>query len=561
MEDFLDMTNRQNLFNFVNQKYKLNINDVDFQTQINHFAKSFKQTANNQKSYTMNDLNQSFLENILVKKSPAKRRLVNQRFKNNGEKNEVYFVDRDVLSGQEMNQIPVESISNNPYFQPQISYDLKSYSQQNSSSVPYNNNLNLSTSQVKESFMENEELYHANYHDHEQQARFRHKQNNLPNPNESHVVNSQKNSFMKESDKNSSLIYSNYESEVTEAKEAQAPGKREHEKGSTSVSKHSIFSKQFELMDRVDFDGNSFVPLGNQPDSKNGGYQNESIYVLCNSRDRDVTKFPFHDYFQVQFSSPIKNIIEIKCENIILPNLNYFEFEPYLFLQVTEIDQLFQGSSNMYSKMFAQILPCHENPIQKFITCFPAKTKKKFYNNPLASLSRLSFRLCTSNGNPLPLSTDVFQIIQIENTIYESANIYKITLMNQPRNQNLCFYKWLKESCHIYDPIFITGIPEIRQQLYYLDFDDNIPVGNEPLGVLRQNDLLSSFELVQNQNIVLYASPLKITNVLFSDLNFNLLQDKFQHCFCSFNKMSVSILLKFKILNFDNKIIYSQIVK
>lgn len=517
MDDFLNITNKQNLFNFLNQKYKLNINDVDFENQLNHFTKSFIYIypEQNQKDCTLNDLNQSFLENILNKKSLVKRRLVNQRSKSSG------YVSQVVGEQPEVSFDTNQTFLENPYFQPQINYDLKSYNQ----------------------------------------PRLMDKQNNFANLNESHTINSQKNSFDKAGDKISSLMHSNSETNDSEANEASRKKEKENNAGATSVSKHSIFSKQFELMDRVDFDGNSFVPLGNQPDSKNGGYQDQSIYVLCNSRDRDVTKFPFHDYFQVQFSSPIKNIVEIKCENIILPNLNYFEFEPYLFLQVTEIDQLFQGSNNMYSKMFAQILPCHETPIQKFITCFPAKTKKKFYNNPVASLSRLSFRLCTSNGNPLPLSTDVFQIIQIENTIYESSNIYKITLMNQPRNQNLCFYKWLKESCHIYDPIFITGIPEIRQQLYYLDFDDNIALSNEPLGALRQNDLLSSLALVQSQNIVLYASPLKITNVLFSDLNFNLLQDKFQHCFCSFNKMSVSILLKFKILNFDNKIIYSQIVK
>lgn len=293
----------------------------------------------------------------------------------------------------------------------------------------------------------------------------------------------------------------------------------------------SIFQEQFSLPEKIDF--NNSLSACNVCE--------QSFYAICNSRDREVTKFPFHDYFQIHFSQPIKNIIEIKCQHIILPNLNYFEFEPFLFLQIPEIDQLFVGSQNFYSNMFAKILPICASPAQRFITCFPAKTKKKFNNQPVASISRLSFKLCSSNGNPLPLPTDVFQIIKIENTIWDNSSVYKITMINQPRNQNECFFSWLKSACHIFDPIYITGIPEIRQQLHYLHFEK-----------------YDSFEC---SNIVLYASPLKITNQLFSDINFTLLTSPTQNCFCSFNKMTVTILLKFKILDINNNLIHSQIVK
>jgi hypothetical protein len=267
----------------------------------------------------------------------------------------------------------------------------------------------------------------------------------------------------------------------------------------------------------------------------------QSVYIICNSRDRDVTKFPFHDYFQVEFSQPIKNIKEIKCQHVTLPNLNYFEFEPFLFLQIPEIDQLFGGTQNFYSNMFAQILPTCVNHCQRFITCFPAKTKKKYYNQPIASLSRLTFRLCTSNGNPLHLPTDVFQISNIENCVLSNSTVYKITMINQARNHSECFFNWLKSVCRLFDPIFVTGVPEIRQQLLYLDFE-------------RYDDY-------NCPNIILYACSYKIPIDLLPDLNFSSTLTVTNNCFCSFNKMTITVLLKFKILDLNNNLIHSQIVK
>jgi hypothetical protein len=296
-----------------------------------------------------------------------------------------------------------------------------------------------------------------------------------------------------------------------------------------SFDKTNIFSQQFELMDKKKF----------YPEIQETNDQN--FYIICNSRDRDFTKYPFHDYFQIEFSQPIKNIKEIKCENIILPNLNYFDFEPFLFLQLNEIDQLFIGSTNYYSNMFAQILPICALSSQKFITCFPSKTKKKYYINPISSLARLTVRLCSSNGKSLPLPTDVFQVVQIENSLFNGNSVYKITMLNQPRNLNQCFFTWLKESMHIFDPIYISGIPEIRQQLYYLNFE--------------------KYDSYDCSNIILYASPLKITCQLFSNLDFTLFRDSCQTCFCSFNKMAITILLKIKTIDIENKIIHSQIVK
>lgn len=302
--------------------------------------------------------------------------------------------------------------------------------------------------------------------------------------------------------------------------------------GNNHDTNMNLFSKQFQSISKID------DHLIHKP-------RDQDLYVICNSRDRDVTKFPFHDYFQIELSQVIKNVVQVHCKNVILPNLNFFESEPYLFLQIVELDQTFQGSNQAYSKMFAQIHPEVKNPTQKFVCCKTSKAKKNFYNNPVASISRLTLRLCSSNGTPFPIPTDVFQVVKIENALNQGTSLYRITMIDQPRNQNLipCFYAWLKGACRTYDPIFITGVPEFRQQLFFLDFETLDPGGD--IGT----------------PIVLFASSLKITNLIFSDIDFGLFASEVGNCLCSFNKLSITAQLEIKILDVDTKNIHSTIVK
>jgi len=286
-----------------------------------------------------------------------------------------------------------------------------------------------------------------------------------------------------------------------------------------TIDKHNIFSKQFETQ-QLHF------PVGFNPMIKNT--QEQNIYLVINSRDRDITKFPFHDYFQIELNTVIKNVYEIKCENIILPNINFFEYEPFLFLQIKEFDQIIFGSNSVYSSMFVQIPPSIEKVCQKFVNIHPIKMKKKYYTNPIASISRLTVRLCNSLGNPLLFPTDTFPVFKIENGVGELNHLYKFTLQNLPRNTNICFYDWLKSCMKKFDQLFITGIPEFRQQFYYLDFDLIEPC---------------------SEFITCFVTSLKIspnTIYTYKDIRFDKFCDINQNVLLSFNKLSCCFSLKIK---------------
>lgn len=481
-------TNENNyaLYQFLNQKLKNEGKNISIE-KFNQYYKNFVNGSSGKDIKTIADYNSKFLNYVFSNENQ------NETLDYNISNNKIISKEKRKLLSQIQNEKKVNYQSEdygydknsrfaemNPYFQPQIA---------NNTSNNYDSERNTSN-------------------------------------NENFSNNS---NFEKSFDSNINLdtINSNLD---TISSENCGPNKKfiSNEK---KMNKLDNYQNQFSIPEKLDYNQN-INPCN---------VCEQNVYIICNSRDRDVTKFPFHDYFQVEFSQPLKNIKEIKCQHVTLPNLNYFEFEPFLFLQVPEIDQLFGGSQNFYSNMFAQILPTCVNHCQRFITCFPAKTKKKYYNQPIASLSRLSFRLCTSNGNPLHLPTDVLPINNIESAVWGNSTVFKITMVNQARNHSECFFNWLKSVCRVFDPIFITGVPEIRQQLLYLDFEQ--------------------YNEYNCANIILYACSNKMPIDSLSDLNFSSSLNVTNNCFCSFNKMTIAVLLKFKILDINNNLIHSQIVK
>jgi hypothetical protein len=513
MDYFLDEANKEDLYQFLSLKYIQNLDPKEFEAMILQFRQS-----NMDNDLDINQLNEKFLDSAV--------KLTQTQTKTQAQ------VQTQPQPQPFIGSIPQQQ--KRKFIGAHVSMQIPSGG--NSSN---NNNLRteFKTGDNRFKTYPNDNLKGHDTSSYESNNVYANKKADIYNPYFQPQVNPSMTSFAStaETTKDQAIHYNSFHDGSKELECFQEKNKGDHdadfvkEKGLSSDANLSLYSSQFEVPSAP-----KYFPTIEKS-------QHQEIHLICNSRDRDVTKFPFHDYFQIELSKVVRNIVKIKCVNVILPNLNFFEFEPFLFLQIYEFDQIYEGSQLFYSKMFAQILATNEPPAQRFITCDTVKSSKKFYNNPLASLSRMTVRLCKSNGAPLPLPTDVFQIVSVENAIYENGSIYRITVLNQPRNLNGCFYEWLKASCHIFDPIYITGLPEVRQELYYLDFE---------MGALSPEC-----------PIIIYASSLKVTKRLFSDINFCSLGATFANCLCSFNKIAVSVQLNVKYQDVDTKFLHSTIVK
>lgn len=286
-------------------------------------------------------------------------------------------------------------------------------------------------------------------------------------------------------------------------------------------SSNSIFQSQFQ--NNINLNSNNHTDNHSINKIKKSNY-----YIMIDSRDRDITIFPFHDHFQISLLKIYKNISSIKLENIIMPNIQLFNYTPYILLTTNEFDDIYSGSNTLYSKVFAHIYPNYTCKEQRFITFSLHNAKKKFKINTLSNLSKLSIRLLNSNGHPLMMPTDTFQIISIE---FDGTNLYRMCVKNHPRNYQPFFYEWLTSTLLMYDLIYISGVPELRQPLHFISINKN------------NFDSFCS----DTDPLIIIASSMKIPCVSVEEISFQSLFECGNTAYLSLNKITFFMTFRVKI--------------
>jgi len=201
-------------------------------------------------------------------------------------------------------------------------------------------------------------------------------------------------------------------------------------------------------------------------------------YININSVDRDWAdnKTESRYNFQVKFNQNAgysgtatinqmyRNIISVELVSAVMPMDAFIEpFDtriymglsryPYLLLRIDELDNVFKGTNNWVDKAFSTMIfdkvfytntlstdyisgvgtsIVQSTPkqgfsgeyLRGFMKYNPAYfEKKKYYNNPLANLSRMTIGITDPRGNTVNTQKDVLDILQIQYT----GNIAAIT--------------------------------------------------------------------------------------------------------------------------------------
>jgi hypothetical protein len=198
-------------------------------------------------------------------------------------------------------------------------------------------------------------------------------------------------------------------------------------------------------------------------------YMEKVHYINVNSVDREWEKHAESRFqFQVKFnqsntftgagiSQLYRNVVSVELVSAILPmDTNIIPFDtrlynglmkyPYLLLRIDELDSVFRGTNNWVDRAFSTLLfdkvffssilsteyttgtSSIVNSVPKqgftneynrgFLKYNPAYfEKKKFYNNPLASLNRMSITITDPRGNFINTQTDV---LDLSNIVYTS---------------------------------------------------------------------------------------------------------------------------------------------
>lgn len=131
----------------------------------------------------------------------------------------------------------------------------------------------------------------------------------------------------------------------------------------------------------------------------------ETVYVVVDSRYRDLSQYPDANHFAFDFDSPFKNVISIELVYALYDKVGN---ERYIHLCIPEIRTFLLSNDNKTSGVFTQ-LPLN-NATNEY-TCNQFRSVKVF-NPPLSKLRRLTMSLVSADGKPYPIG-DYFARFEI----------------------------------------------------------------------------------------------------------------------------------------------------
>ena len=251
-------------------------------------------------------------------------------------------------------------------------------------------------------------------------------------------------------------------------------------------------------------------------------------YINVNSVDRLWENSSESRYnYKVQFnqssgfdgaaiSQLYKNIVSVELVSAILPmdtTINTFDTRiygslmkyPYLLLRIDELDSVFRGTNNWADRAFSTLLfdkvfytntlsteyisgtttsnsIVNNSPKTAFASEYyrgfmkfnPAYfEKKKFYNNPLASLNRMTISITDPRGNIINDQTDVLNIsnISFTNTLNTLTSGLELTASSGFPYVNQSSYKMIKVTS---SSTFSNRLFRVGDRVLFKNFATNI---------------------------------------------------------------------------------------
>jgi len=177
-------------------------------------------------------------------------------------------------------------------------------------------------------------------------------------------------------------------------------------------------------------DSNAQYSISQEPDLQ---YEEKIHYLSISSKDRDVTAYPNVNHYSVKFPNEFKNIHSIELIQGIIPDQNDVQNEPYLLLQVDEIQDVMVSNDKNISNSFAILQLASPTRSGTFIQIDRRihEYTVKCYDTPKAYLSKMTITILDSSGVPFNFGTDT---PSPPNKAFQNTFIFKIVTLEKKRN-------------------------------------------------------------------------------------------------------------------------------
>lgn len=161
-------------------------------------------------------------------------------------------------------------------------------------------------------------------------------------------------------------------------------------------------------------------------------YQKKVHYLTISSKDRNVTAYPNVNHYTIQFPNEFKNIHSIELIQAIIPDQNDVQDEPYLLLQIDEIQDVMVSNDKNISNSFAILQLAAPTRSGTFIQIDRRihEYTVKYYDTPKAYLSKMTITILDSTGAPFDFGTDT---PSPPNKSFQNTFIFKIVTLEKQR--------------------------------------------------------------------------------------------------------------------------------
>lgn len=156
-------------------------------------------------------------------------------------------------------------------------------------------------------------------------------------------------------------------------------------------------------------------------------YQELENFLVVTSKTRNLTSYPKSNYYSTELTKEYKNIKSIELIQAIIPDKNSITLEPYILLNIDELENVMDSKDIFIEKSFAILQlnkpvttggfieirqKIHEQVILNFVT-------------PKAKLSKMTITLTNCDGVPFEFGGDgtitkdyqttfIFRVITLE---------------------------------------------------------------------------------------------------------------------------------------------------
>jgi len=176
-------------------------------------------------------------------------------------------------------------------------------------------------------------------------------------------------------------------------------------------------------------ESNTQYSVSQEPDLQ---YEKKVHYLTISSKDRNITAYPNVNQYSIKFPNEFKNIHSIELIQAIIPDQNNVQDEPYLLLQIDEIQDVMVSNDKNISNSFAilQLAPPTRSGTFIQIDRRIHEYTVKYYDTPKAYLSKMTITILDSEGNPFDFGTDT---PSPPNKTFQNTFIFKIVTLEKQR--------------------------------------------------------------------------------------------------------------------------------